>query len=160
MDRLSIQAPWVNHLLFADGRLIFLNPQAQSADRLNYILRYVDCSGQAVNREKSSIYFNANTQQPTREALKQSLEIHVEAFPERYLGLPTAIGKITSGMFDHIVDRCRSKMHGYSEWSMACAAQEVLLKIVVQAIPTFSMSYFLLTKKVCKSIISCMAKYW
>ena len=113
-----------------------------------------------MNREKSSIYFNANTQQPTREALKQSLEIHVEAFPERYLGLPTAIGKITSGMFDHIMDRCRSKMHGYSEWNMACAAREVLLKIVVQAIPTFSMSYFLLTKKVCKSIISCMAKYW
>ena len=159
--RVSIHAPWVNYLLFADDCLIFLNAQTQSADRLNDILQiYADCSGQAVNREKSSIYFSANTHQPTRQALKQSLDIHVEAFSERCLGLPTAIGKITSGTFDHIVDRCRSKLHGYSERNMACAAREVLLKTVVQAIPTFSMSCFLLTKKVCNSIISCMAKYW
>jgi hypothetical protein len=43
---------------------------------------------------------------------------------------------------------------------MACAAREVLLKAVIQAIPTYSMMCFLLTKKVCKSLASAMAKYW
>lgn len=41
-----------------------------------------------------------------------------------------------------------------------CAGLEVLLKSVVQGIPTYSMSTFLLTKKVCKSITSPMAKYF
>ena len=84
----------------------------------------------------------------------------MEAFSERYLGLPTAFGKITSGTFEHMVERCRDKMRGWSERNMACAAREVLLKTVVQSIPTFSMSCFLLTKKICKSITSSMAKYW
>ena len=64
--RVSIHAPWVNHLLFADDSLIFLSAKTQSTERLNEILRiYADCSGQAVNREKSSIYFSANTGQPS-----------------------------------------------------------------------------------------------
>ena len=93
-------------------------------------------------------------------ALKRSLGIMVEAFSERYLGLPTAVGRITSGTFDHIDGRIRGKMNGWSEKNLACAGREVLLKTVIQAIPTYSMSCFKLTKKVCKNITSCMAKYW
>lgn len=43
---------------------------------------------------------------------------------------------------------------------ISCAGREVRLKVVVQVIPTYSMSCFKLTKKVCKSLSSCMAKYW
>jgi hypothetical protein len=96
----SVRLPWVNHLLFADDSLIFLGAQLASADRLNEILRiYAECSGQAVYKEKSSIYFSRNATQPVREAMKQKLGILVEAFTERYLGLPTAVGRIASGSF-------------------------------------------------------------
>ena len=70
---------------------------------------------------------------------------------EHYLGSPMAVGRITSGTFDHINERGRAKMNGWSEKNMACAGREVLLKSVIQAIPTHSMSCFLLTKKVCKN---------
>lgn len=36
----------------------------------------------------------------------------MEAFSERYLGLPTATGRITSGTFDHLNERVRSKLQG------------------------------------------------
>ena len=85
--------------------------------------------------------------------------IFVEAFSERYLGLSTVIGPISSSTFDHIGERVRSKVQGWSEKLFACAGHEILLKLVVQAIPTYSMSTFLLTKKNCKSITSPMAKY-
>lgn len=63
--RVSTHAPWVNHLLFADDSLIFISAKIQSVDRLNDILRiYAECSGQAVNREKSSVFFGANTGPP------------------------------------------------------------------------------------------------
>ena len=94
------------------------------------------------------------------QTIKNILDVHVEAFSERYLGLPTAVGKITSGTFDHIGERSRSKMQGWSERLFVCAGRETLLKSIIQAIPTFSMSVFLLTKKVCKTLTSCMAKYW
>ena len=51
-------------------------------------------------------------------------------------------------------------MNGWAERILACAGRESLVKSVIQAIPIFSMSCFLLTKKVCKSLTSCMAKYW
>ena len=79
-----------------------------------------------------------NASQPLRAEVKQILGICIEAFTERYLGLPTAVGRITSGTFNHIGERSRGKMQGWSERGMACAAREVLLKSIVQAIPTFS----------------------
>ena len=51
-------------------------------------------------------------------------------------------------------------MQGWAERLLSCAGREVLLKSVIQAIPTFSMSCFLLTKKVCKHLTSSMARYW
>ena len=52
-------------------------------------------------------------------------------------------------------------MHGWSEKLLACARHKTVLKSVVQAIPMYSMSTFLLTKKVCKSLTSPMAKiFW
>jgi hypothetical protein len=59
--RVSPRSPWINHLLFADDSLIFMKANEQSAERLNEILRiYGECSGQCVNKEKSSIYFSPN----------------------------------------------------------------------------------------------------
>ena len=91
--QVSIHAPRINHIPFADDSLIFLTAKTPSAERLTDIHRiYDDCSGQAVKREKSSIYFSGNTTLPRRESLKQTLGISVEAFSECYLGLPTDIG--------------------------------------------------------------------
>lgn len=89
--------------------------------------------------------------------MKQELGIFVEAFTERYLGLPTAVARITSGTFDHIGERSRGKMQGWAPRNLACAGREILLKSVIQAIPTYGMSCFQLTKKVCKQLTSCMA---
>lgn len=79
--------------------MIFINASNPSALRLNEILRiYGEASGQCINREKSSIYFSSNTPDSLKQVLKATLNIQVEAFNEKYLGLPTAVGRITSGM--------------------------------------------------------------
>jgi hypothetical protein len=159
--RVSVRSPWVNHLLFADDSLLFMKATVESANRMNVILRiYEDCSGQRVNKEKSSIYFSPNTPLAARQSLKLLMGIAVEAFSERYLGLPTAIGRISSGTFDHLGERIRSKLNGGSKRMMSCAGQEVFLKAVIQAIPTFSMGCFKLTKAVLKKFISYMGRYW
>lgn len=96
----------MNHLLFADDSLIFIKANMESATRLNEILEiYGDASGQCVNRSKSSIFFSPNTPTALRQSLKQLLGVQVEAFSECYLGLPTAVGKINCGTFEHLGDR-------------------------------------------------------
>ena len=159
--RVSYQSPWVNHLLFVDDSFIFMNAQATSAIRLNEVLQiYGDCSGQCINRDKSSIYFSPNTPEPVRLLLKEFLNISVEAFSERYLGLPTVVDRITSGTFEFLRERMRSKLQGGVERLISCAGREVRLKAVAQAIPTHSMSCFKLTEKVYKGLSSVMARYW
>ena len=68
--------------------------------------------GQRVNKEKSAIFFSPNTPGSIRQTVKGTLGIIVEAFSDRYLGLPTAVDQITSGTFDHMGERARSKMQG------------------------------------------------
>lgn len=75
----------------------------------------------------------------------------MEAFNERYLGLPTAVVRIIGGTYDHIGERIRAKLQGGSERMISCAGREVRIKAVAQSIPTFSMICFKLTKKVCKN---------
>ena len=159
--QVSYRSPWVNHLLFADDSLIFISATEESADRLNQILQiYADCSGQSVNKEKSSVFFTSNTPTLIRNIIKQRLGIMVKALSERYPGLPTDVGRITCDTFDNIGDRARGSMQGWSERNFACAGREILIKSIIQSIPTFSMSCFRLTKKVCKKYTSNTAKYW
>jgi hypothetical protein len=133
--RVSPRSPWINHLLFADDSLIFMKANAASAERLNEILViYENCSGQCVNREKSSIYFSPNTPHTLRQSLKNLMGIAVEAFNERYLGLPTAMGRITSGTFDHLGERIRSKIQSGSERLVSSAGREIFLKSVLLAL--------------------------
>lgn len=54
-------APSVSHLLFADDSLIPMKATTASAHRLNCILDlYEACSGQKINKDKSSIMFSRN----------------------------------------------------------------------------------------------------
>ena len=79
--RVSYRSPWINHLLFADDSLIFMQAKGLSCQRLNEILQiYGECSGQAINKAKSSIYFSPNTPATVRQSLMQILNISVEAF--------------------------------------------------------------------------------
>ena len=87
------------------------------------------------------------------------LQIYRDTLSEKYLGLPTAAGRITEQLFEYIVEQARSMVQGYCE-KMSCAAKEALLKSIIQALPTFFMSCFKLTKGLCKKIMAPMSKYW
>ena len=49
---------------------------------------------------------------------------------------------------------------GWKEKHISKASREVLIKTMAQAIPTYSMSMFKISKKICDDINSMLAKYW
>jgi hypothetical protein len=86
--------------------------------------------------------------------------IEAEALVEKYLGLPTALGRSIDDQFEHIVARIKKLVNDFAAKNLNGAAREVLVKAICQAIPTYSMSCFRLSKKLCKKITSIIARFW
>ena len=92
--------------------------------------------------------------------VRNELDIPTEALSDRYLGLPTALGRSTAEAFEYIPTRIRGLIGTWSGREASSAGREVLLKAVAQAVPTYSMSCFLLSKTTCKKIRGAMMNYW
>jgi hypothetical protein len=101
--RVGIHTPWVSHLLFADDCLIFTQATERGGQRLMEILhQYQRGSGQLVNMAKSAIYFSKNCNDDEKQMVKNVTGIQNEALCEKYLGLPTAVGRSTKDSFEAI----------------------------------------------------------
>jgi hypothetical protein len=83
-----------------------------------------------------------------------------EVLRDTYLGMPTAVGRSPTGSFKPILDRAWKCMNGWSDRPMSRAGKEALLKAVIQAIPTFIMSYFQIPISTCDSLRRAIADHW
>ena len=62
--------------------------------------------------------------------------------------------------FSYIQERIWHKMQGWKERLLLQGGREVLIKAVLQAMPTFTMGCFKLPKSLCKDIESLIWKFW
>jgi hypothetical protein len=151
----------LNHLFFADDSLIFCKAQEADWNSLTSILEcYEKASGQRLNRDKTSIFFSRNSCPSAKECILQLSGIPATQRYEKYLGLPSLVGKSRICEFQNITDRVRKKLNDWKSIFLSQAGKEVLLKPVIQAIPTYSMSIFLLPKELCRELNSLMQKFW
>ena len=121
---------------------------------------YADSFGQSINFEKSSIYFSSNTVGDRRETIKNMLGIkEVDRF-ESYLRLPTLLGRSKYQAFSFLKDRVWKKMQGWKGKLLSRAGKEVLIKVVAQSIPTYTMGVFLLPAKLCNELNALCARFW
>ena len=79
---------------------------------------------------------------------------------EKYLGVPTYIGKIKRSLFVDIIDRVWNRMKGWQHKFLSTSGKEVLIKAVIQSIPTYSMSLFQMPKGLIKEIYRLCARFW
>jgi hypothetical protein len=121
---------------------------------------YELASGQKINKEKTSIFFSKNTSQEAGgDNLSAAGVDHVQHF-ERYLGLSVLIGQSRVFSFNYIKGRIWAKLNGWKEKFLMHAGKEILLKFVIQAIPTYTMSVFGLPIILIREINAMMGKFW
>ncbi|XP_073357926.1 uncharacterized protein [Aegilops tauschii subsp. strangulata] len=113
-----------------------------------------------VNLHKSAIFFGKDTPDEDKNELKQVLDITEEALSERYLGLPTVVGRAKDGTFKYVKDSAKGKVLGWKGQGLSKMAREVLVKSGLQSTPTFTMSCFQLTKKMCGNLSSIASNFW
>uniref|UniRef100_A0A2N9G5T2 RNase H type-1 domain-containing protein n=1 Tax=Fagus sylvatica TaxID=28930 RepID=A0A2N9G5T2_FAGSY len=155
------QGPKITHLFFADDNLLFTRATNTACEKIKFILeQYERASGQQVNRDKTTIFFSKSTPVPTQNAIKESLNVPIIRQYEKYLGLPSLIGRNRAESFTQIKERVWHKLKGWKEKLLSQAGREVLIKVVAQAIPAYSMSCFKLPIKLCHDLEALIRRFW
>jgi len=79
---------------------------------------------------------------------------------EKYLGLPSFVGRNKNACFTQIKERIWARMQGWKEKLLSQARREIMIKAVAQSIPVYSMSVFKLSVGLCKDIEVMIRKFW
>lgn len=95
-----------------------------------------------INFNKAEVTFSKNVESTRRNEILNMLGVREVARHEKYLGLPTIIGRSKRAVFAVLKERIWKKLQGWKEKLLARPGKEVLIKAVAQAIPTYMMSIF------------------
>lgn len=121
---------------------------------------YQLASGQEVNYVKSAITFSEGTPQAIQDQITKMLGITKLGGFGIYLGLPEHIGRKRKEVFKYITYRIKNKIDSWYSKFLSPAGKEVLLKAVITALPTYTMSCFMLPKMMIQDITKAMRKFW
>ena len=147
------RGPKLTLLFFADDNLLFCkaNPQ-ECGNVLKILAEYEAVSGQKINREKTSLFFSKSTEDDTRQEIKRVLGVQEIKFYEKYFGLPSLVERGKKASFSYIKERVWRKLQGWEGKLLSQARREVLIKAIVQAIPTYTMGCFKIPLGLCHDI--------
>ncbi|XP_065634479.1 uncharacterized protein LOC136069649 [Quercus suber] len=154
-------APHLSHLFFADDSIIFCKATIEECNTIQRILGvYEQASGQQLNRTKTALFFSKNTPDDIKEEIKNRFGAQVIRQHEKYLGLPSLVGKNKRNTFNDIKDKLSKKLAGWKEKLLSKAGKEVLIKAVAQAIPTYTISCFKKPDSLCDELTSMIRNFW
>ena len=153
-------APKITNLLFANDSLIFCQANENEVQVVSDNLQlYANASGQCINFEKSSAYFSSNVSVEKKEWIIDKLKVQeVERF-DSYLGLPTLIGRKKYDIFSFLKERVWKKIQSWKGKLLSTAGKEVLIKVVAQSIPTYTMGVFQILGKLCDELDAMCARF-
>ena len=121
---------------------------------------YDQCSGQKINREKTTLFFSSNTDPSIQQEIQDFWGSQGTNNFDKYLGLSVMIGRSKRAIFNSLKERIVQRLKGWKENFLSKAGREVLIKAIAQSIPTYAMNCFQLPKTWCDEISSLISSYW
>ena len=113
-----------------------------------------------MNRAKTSLSFSQNTRDEVKEEIKTRFGAQIIRQHEKYLGLPSLVGRNRRNSFNEIKEKLAKKLAGWKEKLLSKARKEVLIKAIAQAISTYSMSCFKIHDSLCDELTSMVKNFW
>lgn len=159
--RVARRCPEITHLFFADDSLIFFHSTAAEAQVVKEVVStYAQASGQLINFTKSAICFSKNTRQNDRAGVCSVLGVEEHSSLGKYLGLPSVVGINKREIFGFLKDKVWQKLNSWKRRCLSRAGKEILLRTVLQALPNYVMSMFLIPKTLCHDLQQMMNMFW
>ena len=79
---------------------------------------------------------------------------------DKYLGLPSLVGHSKRNTFLDLKGKLASKLARWKEKLLSKGGKEILIKVVAQAVPTYTMSCFKLPDSICEELTSMVRNFW
>ena len=94
--------------------------------------------------------FLVNTPPQHRELMKRSLVVREVENPGSYLGLPILWGPSKQNALAYVGNKVGKKVLGWQKRCLSFAGREVMIKVVINVVPIYSMSCFKFRTETCK----------
>jgi hypothetical protein len=151
----------VSHLLFADDCFLFCRATITEASQLMSILdTYSAASGQDINLSKSEVFFSRNLSKAAQEDLSGIMGVKHVMGTCTYLGLPSMVGRSKKATFGFIKDRIWRKINSWRGRALSKAGKDVMIKSVLQAIPSYIMRVYLIPESIISEIERMLNSFW
>ncbi|XP_062020747.1 uncharacterized mitochondrial protein AtMg00310-like [Rosa rugosa] len=79
---------------------------------------------------------------------------------ERYLGLPTFVGRNKTAAFGYLKEKLTKKVVSWREKLLSGAGKEILIKAVAQTVPNYVMNCYMLPTGMCEDLQQLCAGFW
>ena len=121
---------------------------------------YETGTGQLISNNKCSILFGRNVSNVNATAVTSCWDTHARSFEEKYLGLPVPEGRMVNGKFKSLKERFSKRVNEWSEKYLSSGGKEVLIKSVLQGLPTYAMSVFKFSASFCDDLEQMIRNFW
>ena len=143
----------MTHLLYADYTIIFCEAEQKQLCHIRIILVIFEaCSGLQVNWRKSSIFPIKEVQQI--QALANILKCKIERLPTVYLGMPLGAKHKAVSIWDDVLRKSERRLALWKSQYLFFGGRVTLINSVLDSLPTYVMSLFLIPGKEVKAIDS------
>lgn len=148
-------------MLFADDIYFYCKADSNEALKVLELLNvYEKAADQKVNSGKSSIFFSSNVIVHNRQEICRVLQMVEANEHSTYLGLPNISGRNKSAILGYLKDKVNTRIKTWDGNFISRSVKEILIKTVVQALPTYVMNVFLLPLEIIKDMERSLSKFW
>nr|KYP44142.1 Transposon TX1 uncharacterized [Cajanus cajan] len=132
----------------ADDVFLFFQASEKETNEVATILKTFEVAfSQAINYDKSEVFLNRHAPPTTHTMLSNTLHVQKCVTTSKYLGLPSMIGQNKNEVFRFIKEHIWKKLQSWSHKSLSKAGKETLIKVVLQALPSYAMSVFMIPSR-------------
>lgn len=129
----------ITHLMYADDLLIMSRVDKKEAEAFQKCFeRYCGWSGQTTNVAKSNVFFSRNIVGRVKNEIIDITGLSEMRSSAIYLGNAMVMGCNQSKEFRFVKERVQRRLERWRNYLLSKAGKAVLIKVVLQAIPTYT----------------------
>ena len=140
--------------------MFFKSSPAEAKVVRDIMLRFEQVSGKAVNYGKSEVIFSSNIRIDKQNEIIGMLGVEVNDGNSYYFELPSVLGRSKRVIFGFLKDCLRKRLSSWQSKLLSRAGKSILIKTVVQALPTYNMSVFLIPLLVLEELQKMLNSFW